>query len=199
MRPVSLALLAAALLPSIAAAQDSGIFIQVGPSLNIRQATGLGSYPVISGIGYSWSDVNGDRLMQSGELTNVRPVFGESQNVKTTAEGFLAPGAAAGVGVFLRPSVSLRLDGSIHADHVVTTETVRSGSFGYTSAKHVLTLPVGALQRNLNSTRYTAGAIAGVELSYLISTHLSLVPQVRAIAANREWSIRPSVVMRWRP
>lgn len=54
--------------PAIAAAQNSGIFIQAGPLLDIRatSSTSIAQIPNDRNT-YAWNDINGDRRWQPGE------------------------------------------------------------------------------------------------------------------------------------
>jgi hypothetical protein len=253
MRLVSLALLAV-LLPTAAAAQNRGVFVEGGALFGVRFTPSAEGDPTLFSLSasptYEWNDLNGDRRWQPGEEGALLP----STLLRQTSNGRVAPGASAAVGVFVAPSVSLRLEGSFHGDYVTTlesngflssltarqTETVtdftvaagwhqgesRRTTIGYLGgivfrrqrdetvlASELLTrntisptgssfttLPGGfALEQTFESTSYSTGVIVGVDVAIKVTSHLAVVPQVRMVAFDQDWRIRPVVTMRWRP
>ena len=111
------AVMLAVLLPSMAAAQNSGIYIQAGPLLDIRLTSSSDSFPVDArsvietSTTFTWNDLNGDRIWQPGE--EGVPVFGGLQSLESRrSQERFAPGVSVALGVFVAPSVSLRLEGS---------------------------------------------------------------------------------------
>lgn len=54
-------------------------------------------------------------------------------------------------------------------------------------------------EQTLSRTSYGAGVMAGVDVTIAISTHFAIVPEVRMIAADGDWNIRPGVALRWKP
>ena len=110
MKLVSLALFAV-LLPSVAAAQNSGVFIQAGPLLDVLQES---TFDASSAVSASLS-----LLPIGGSLFPTGPT---DEQFRSTRERF-APGGAVAFGVFVSPSVSLRVEGSFQGNHVSTEET----------------------------------------------------------------------------
>lgn len=54
-------------------------------------------------------------------------------------------------------------------------------------------------EESYGSTLFSAGIMAGIDVAVKLSPHLAIVPQVRLLAANNEWNLRPAVAVRWRP
>jgi len=122
------ALLLAIVFPTVAAAQSSGIYIQAGPLGDFFFAPGaegsavnVGLYPP-SSTTYTWNDFNSDRRWQPGEESPILSLGFPALTSSETSRRRVAPGAAAAVGVFITPSVSLRLEGSFQGEQVTTTE-----------------------------------------------------------------------------
>jgi hypothetical protein len=143
MRLVSIALFAL-LLPSAATAQNSGIYIQAGPLVDARFApTFDGGLAVASLTGtvrsntYEWIDLSGDRRWQPGEEGALVPSTIPSVLGETSAQRF-APGGILTVGVFIAPSVSLRIEGSFQGDQVTTSEM--STQFSSATTREVASL-----------------------------------------------------------
>jgi len=121
----------AVLLPTVAAAQNSGIYIQAGPLADILFTANADGFPVnvsplSSNPSFSWTDLNGDRRWQPGEegsLVSSSLLVGFPSVDIRRSKSRVAPGASAAVGVFITPSVSLRLEGSFQGEHVATSET----------------------------------------------------------------------------
>lgn len=88
------------LLPSLAAAQGSGVFIEAGPLLNIASATEFTtSYP-----GVSMS------VPITGGITFAGIVPGDLRSESSSDR--MSAGGTLSLGVFVAPSVSLRVEGS---------------------------------------------------------------------------------------
>ena len=123
------AVLFAVFLPSIAAAQNSGVYIQAGPLADFLFTASADGYPVSplsSNPTYTWNDLNGDRRWQPGEegsLVSTSLSIGFPSFNTRTSRSRVAPGAAAAIGVFITPSVSLRVEGSFQGEHVTETGT----------------------------------------------------------------------------
>jgi hypothetical protein len=243
---------------SDAAAQSSGIYVQAGPLLDGLFTSSSDILPLDVRIGssvtYTWNDLNGDRRWQPGE--EGRPVIGSTpfEPQRTTHKRFV-PGVSVAAGVFVTPSVSLRLEGSFQRAHVFTTETdvrtfllapdrarraltttdviVAAGWHQGESRRTSLTYLAGMVfrrqredatltytysfistvpgrptqvppitlteEQQFGSTAYNAGVMAGIDAAVRFSEHLAIVPQFRMVAANRDWNIRPVIVLRWRP
>jgi hypothetical protein len=62
-------------------------------------------------------------------------------------------------------------------------------------------IPGGPLQFDdeFSATSYSAGVMAGVDVAINLSAQFAVVPQLRMVAAGNALSLRPAVVMRWRP
>jgi len=99
------------LLPIAAAAQNSGIFVQAGPLLDVLQESTFTASPATS-ASLSFVPI-------VGGLVETTPA---DEQTRSTRERF-APGGAFALGVFVTPSVSLRVETSIHGQHVSTEET----------------------------------------------------------------------------
>ena len=54
-------------------------------------------------------------------------------------------------------------------------------------------------EASFGSTMYSTGVMAGLDVAFNLSQHVALVPQIRMVAANHEWGVRPAVAARWRP
>ena len=114
------------LCPWEAAAQGGRMFIQAGPLLDGLFTSAVEVMPIDAGLSssvtYGWNDLNGDRLWQPGEETG--PIIRGLQEleIQRSLERRFVPGVSAAVGVFLTPSISLRLEGSFQQEHVFTTE-----------------------------------------------------------------------------
>jgi hypothetical protein len=247
MKLVSAALFAV-LLPTIAAAQNSGVYIQAGPLADILFTGSADGFPVMpastsSSPTFVWDD------SVSSSLSIGLP------SVNRRAQSRVAPGASAAVGVFITPSASLRLEGSFQGERVTTTDTgtpvlsianrqatavsdilIAAGwhqggarrttitylagmvfrrqheeaSFTYTYLPRILPLPIGqpvfppavgptSFSDEFGATTYSAGIMAGVDVTFTFSTHLAVVPQLRMVAANHELSVRPGISLQWRP
>ena len=227
--------------PALAGAQNSGIFIQAGPVLDVRQESTSDFVPSIATL--SFGPVAGDLMM---------PVPSDEQT-RTTRERF-APGGSLAVGVFLSPSVSLRVETSFHGKHVSSDETsstiagIRTFT-QYTNSTTDIAIAAGWHQgsgrttvtylggvvfsrerqetfasatfpslviRNVggrltqilesethdetfNTTSYNTGVVAGLDVTVDVSSHFAIVPQLRMVGVSHAWSIRPAVVVRWRP
>jgi hypothetical protein len=236
------------LLPTIAAAQNSGVYIQAGPLADILFNASAEGLPVDTGplssssSTYTWNDLGG--IVSFGfPSVDVR-----------TSRSRVAPGASAAVGVFITPSVSLRLEGSFQGEQVTTSETsnllfstmdrqataisdivVAAGwhqggarrttitylggmvfrrqreeaSFSYRYLPRILpttigppgnlSLPPFSFEDEFGATTYSAGIMAGVDVTISFSRHLAVVPQLRMVAANHAWNVRPGVALQWRP
>ena len=250
------------LVPSIAAAQNRGIFIQGGAIADVLFAASADVSPETArslsaaGTTYEWYDLNGDRRWQPGEeLSLSRLSIGFPELPQSRSR--VTPGGLVALGVFITPSVSLRVEGSFQGEHVtetdhgdlsplITIEDRQASSMTdvfvaagwhqgdarrttitylggmvfrrqrdeavlrYTLSDRVPPLPpqlglggavIGLSLPNfeLDSTTYTTGVMAGVDVTINLSQRLAVVPQVRMVAANRTWSLRPGVAMRWRP
>jgi len=246
------AALLAVLLPSTAAAQNSGIYIQAGPlldSLFTSGTDGISLSGVIgSNVSYVWNDLNGDRIWQPGEEGPAVPPRLTTIETRTLSQARFAPGASVAVGVFVTPSVSLRLEGSFQGEHVTSTDSSpltllapteirraaattdlfvsagwhQGGSRRVTIAylagmvfrrqqedttllyRSLFVRPTQApfpleFEETFGSTTYSAGVMAGLDVAWNLSQHFAIVPQVRLVAANHAWSVRPGVALRWRP
>jgi hypothetical protein len=231
----------AVLLSSDASAQSGGIFIQGGPLLDSLTTSSVDSVStrVVSGSGvtYRWNDLNGDRRWQPGEEEELIPNL-TTVETRTQSPRF-APGASASIGVFVTPSISLRVEGSFQGERVTTTEStpltlftpagsrrsvttadifVAAGWHQGESRKVALTYLAGMVFRrqreettltpatlrqadevSFGSTLYDAGIMAGVDVTFQLSSRTAIVPQLRLVTANNDLSIRPAVAMRWRP
>jgi hypothetical protein len=215
------------LLPSLAAAQDGGLYLQAGPLLDALLTTG------------------GD-----GDPRAVLP----SDPLREISTQTFAPGVSVAGGFFAAPSISLRVEGSFQGKHVTTRETeglqpttattqeessvtdlmVAVGWHQGESRTAGITLLAGMVLRHrhddtlmqinypafvvrtgtgpdvtftepttveqqFDSTAYSAGVMAGLDIPVKLSDHLAIVPQVRVVAANHDVSLRPAVSLRWRP
>ena len=258
--------LAALLFPAEAIAQNHGIFVQAGPLADILfAATSDSSTTAVdsSSSTYAWFDLNGDRRWQPGE--EIGPLVSSSLSLGFPAingarsKARVTPGAVAALGVFLTPSISLRVEGSYQGEHVselddsdlgglinvedrqaslMTDIVVAAGWHQGGSRRTTITylggmvfrrqreeaalrysisdrLPpqlglggtiVGGVTGGLglpndefSATSYSAGVMTGVDVTIGFSKHLAVVPQVRMVAANHSWSVRPAIAMRWHP
>lgn len=261
MRQLCAALLAV-LFPSIAAAQNSGIYIQAGPLLDTLFTSGADGIPVDGGligstvtgsnVTWQWNDINGDRRWQSGEeVATVLPGLSPIQTRESPAR--FAPGASVAVGVFVTPSISLRLEASFQGERATTTESTPLRLFAPTESRHavsstdifvsagwhqgesrrvtitylggmvfrrqreettltfnysvirtIIGLPTPTVtpqteEQTFGFTAYSAGVMAGLDVAFNLSQRVAIVPQVRMVTANHDLSVRPAVVMRWRP
>lgn len=97
-----------ALLPSLAAAQNRGIFIQAGPALNIVAESDLG--PIVGGV-----------LSVTVDGVPVEATSRPTDDLSTSSSDGGRLGAALGIGVFVTPKVSLRIEGAFSGDRVDTT------------------------------------------------------------------------------
>lgn len=253
------AVMFAVLFPAIATAQNSGIYVLAGPLLDIRITSSTDSFPidarsVVGSSGtFTWNDINGDRIRQPGE--EGVPVFGGFPSIESRrSQERFAPGVSVALGVFVTPSVSLRVEGSFQGAHVTTTEAdqltlaipavsrhtasstdvlVSAGWHQGGSRKVTITYLAGMVFRrqrdestltfnyasliptiigrptppgipqtfeaSFGSTMYSAGVMAGLDVGFNLSQHVALVPQLRMVAANHEWGVRPALAVRWRP
>ena len=81
---------------------------------------------------------------------------------------------------------------------LVTSYSVRN-TIGPTSLSFS-TFPFGdAFEQTFESTSFTTGVMAGLDVALNISPQVALVPQVRMVAFNQDWNLRPVVAIRWRP
>ena len=110
MRLVPLLFLAI-LLPTAAAAQNSGIFIQAGPLLDVLQESTFDGSPTLT-ASLSFGPIGAG-------LVGGPP---SDEQTRSTRER-VAPGGAFALGVFVTPSVSLRVETSFHGQHVSSDET----------------------------------------------------------------------------
>jgi len=245
----------AVLIPSIATAQNRGLYIQAGPLLDSLFTSSADSIPVDGGLirssgTFTWNDINGDRRFQPGEEGPPVLTGPLTLDTRTSRERF-APGASVAVGVFVTPSVSLRLEGSFQGEHVTTTATTprllgmpaetrhaaaitdvfvsagwhqgesrrvtitylggmvfrrqreeTTSTFSYSLIQIVSGRPTETPltdEQSFSSTLYRAGVMAGLDVAFNLSQRVAIVPQVRMVAANHDLSVRPAVVMRWRP
>ena len=237
-----------------AAAQSRGIYIQAGALLDSLASSTTGGPPVTvidSGPTFRWNDLNGDRRWQPGEEESLIP--GLTTLETRTSSARFAPGASLALGVFVTPSVSLRLEGSFQGDRVTTTEVTPRTLFTPVATRRAvgimdmfvsaawhqgesrkvaltylagmvfrrqredLTMPiwyiaipsVGGLpapsgasvldEEIFTSTLYSAGVMAGLDVAVSVSPRVAIVPQLRIITANHDFSVRPAIAMRWRP
>jgi hypothetical protein len=239
----------AVLLPAMAAAQSRRVYVQAGPlldgltsprpeSVTTELLTSAGG-----SVTYRWNDLNGDRRWQPGEEEAVAGVtYAET---RTSAQARFAPGASIGVGVVVRPSISVGIEGAFHGARVLTSETtpqivepsvttrqavtftdllISAGWHQGESRKVALTYLAGVVLRRhreettstltqmfgrvplgpsvtneYSATLYRGGAMAGIDATVNVSPRLAIVPQLRMVAANGDWSLRPAITMRWRP
>ena len=250
------AALLAVVFASNAAAQNRGIYIQAGPLLDSLASSSTDRPPVAvigSGTTFTWNDLNGDRRWQPGEEEAIVPRL-TTLETRTSSARF-APGASIGFGVFVTPSISLRLEGSFQGDRITTIETnpqtlftplstrqavavtdlfVSAGWHQGESRRVALTylagmvfrrqreemtlaswyvgipsvggLPVSgqpgvrmADEETFGSTLYSGGIMAGIDAAIRLSQRVAIVPQLRIVTANHDFSVRPAVAMRWRP
>ena len=255
MKLVSAALFAV-LLPTLAAAQNSGVFIEGGALVGVRFTPTADGDPTLFSLSgdltYEWNDLNGDRRWQPGEEGALLP----SSLLRQTSRGRVAPGGTATVGVFLSPSISLRLEGSFQGEYVTTLESTSGGFLTSTDARQAasvtdITIAAGwhqgearrltiaylggvvfrrqhdetelattyrtrstispsggsltffpssdTFEQTFESTSYRTGVMAGVDVAIKVSNHFAIVPEVRMVAFDQDWNIRPVVAMRWHP
>jgi hypothetical protein len=144
MRLVSTALFVL-LFPAIGAAQNHGIFIQAGPLADFLFTANTNGLPVdvsplsSSSQAYTWIDLNGDRRWQPGEEGS--PVSGSVfggvlAGEPRTSKSRAAAGASAALGVFITPSVSLRIEGSYQGEQVTQTDTEYVSQFFTIEDRH---------------------------------------------------------------
>jgi hypothetical protein len=145
-------LLSAALLtlflPSLAAAQSSGVFVQAGPLVNFAATPDFGRASaslIISGPGLSSSTDD--------------EVFEESESGVTA-------GAALAVGVFVAPSVSLRLEASVQGgysrDSVTTSASQQTRDESHETTKNTDVIVAAAWHQGTArkvSVNYLAGMV----------------------------------------
>ena len=248
MKVVSIAAFAI-LLPAMAAAQNSGIYIQAGPLADVLFTGSVDGIPVTPAATFSSPSFVWDDSLSSS-LSIGFP------SLNTRSQSRVAPGASAAVGVFITPSASLRLEGSFQGERVTTTEigtpvlsvanrqattisdiSIAAGwhqggarrttitylagmvfrrqhetaSFMSTYSPRILPAPVGqpvfgptamipiAFNEEFGATSYSAGIMAGLDITVKFSARLAVVPQLRMIAANSAWSLRPGIAVQWRP
>lgn len=80
------------------------------------------------------------------------------------------------------------------------TTTYRSLNTISPTGSTFTTLPfAGGYDQRFASTSYTTGVTAGVDVAIEVASHVAVVPQVRFVAFDQDWSLRPAVVLRWRP
>jgi hypothetical protein len=145
------AVLLTVFLPSLAAAQSSGVFIQAGPLVNFAATPDFGRSSVqilpvvVGGAGLSFSV--GDEVTE------------ESQT-RTSA------GAALAVGVFVTPSVSLRVEGSFQGgysrDSVTTSAALQTRDESHRSTKNTDVIVAAAWHQGASrkvSVNYLAGMV----------------------------------------
>jgi hypothetical protein len=229
------------LFPSASAAQDSGIFIQAGPLLDVLYESSYDASPAIASLTIG--------LPGGGGVIDPTSVPRTHSN-----RDRLAPGGAFALGVFVSPSVSLRVETSFQGNHVTTEETSiasesTSSLLRYTTSTTDLTAAAGwhqgtgrttvsylagivfrrqetdtfarftypnvvvrtvggrpvqviepvTTEENYTTTMYDTGLMAGIDVTVNVSSHLAIVPQVRLVGSSYSWSVRPGVLMRWRP
>jgi hypothetical protein len=112
-------------IPSLAGAQGRGVFVQAGPLLDILFESSFGP----EGFATFSAALENSPIIEppSDEKTNV------------TRER-LAPGASGAIGVFISPSVSLRVEASFHGRHVANSET--SSALRFTRSLHQKTVGI---------------------------------------------------------
>jgi hypothetical protein len=99
-------------LPTVAAAQNRGIFVQAGPLLDVLQQSSFDE-TVTATLSFDTSvPVTGGLL----------PTVPSDEQTRSTNDRF-APGGVVALGVFVSPSVSLRLEASFQGGHVTAEET----------------------------------------------------------------------------
>ena len=110
-----------------AAAQGRGVFIQAGPLLDGLTSPHPGRVTTelltsaAGSVTYRWNDPNGDRRWQPGEEDAVAGIT--YSETRTSAQPRLAPGALIGIGAFLTPPVSVRIDGALQRARATNSET----------------------------------------------------------------------------
>ncbi len=246
--------------PVAAVAQNRGIFVQAGPLADFLFAgsTDYGTDANQSSSNqttFSWIDLNGDRRFQPGEEGPPVPSSLSIAFPSVGSKSRVAPGASAALGVFITPSISLRVEGSYQGEHVAETDAgevnqlitiearqatsttdviVAAGwhqgesrratitylggmvfrrqhdesALRYSISERLLPPQLGLggtivgsnlFDEELLTTSYSAGIMAGVDVTIGLSEHFAVVPQVRMVAANRTLNVRPAVSMRWQP
>jgi hypothetical protein len=168
-RKLLCAAMAAMLYAPSAAAQNRGIFIQAGPLFDGLFTTTSEAVPAAVGrsssLAYSWFDLNGDRRWQPGEegapIAGGLPVI----DLARSLERRFVPGVSAAIGVFVTPSVSVRLEGSFQQDHVFTTETTLLTLFTPNASRQAITntdILVSAAWHQGESRRVSVAYLAGM-------------------------------------
>jgi hypothetical protein len=60
------------------------------------------------------------------------------------------------------------------------------------------TLPFNdSFEQDFESTSFTTGVMAGLDVAVNVSEHFAIVPQLRMVAFNQDWNVRPVVAVRW--
>jgi hypothetical protein len=115
------------LLPATATAQNRGIFVQAGPLADFLFSASTDYRTDVDPLSsrsstYSWIDLNGDHRWQPGEEG---PLVSSSLSIglpsALSSKSLVAPGASAALGVFITPSISLRVEGSYQGEHGTET------------------------------------------------------------------------------
>ena len=123
------------LLPATATAQNRGIFVQAGPLADFLFSASTDYRTDVDPLSsrnstYSWIDLNGDRRWQPGEEG---PLVSSSLSIglpsALRSKSLVAPGASAALGVFITPSISLRVEGSYQGEHGTETDPGDVGQF----------------------------------------------------------------------
>jgi hypothetical protein len=55
----------------------------------------------------------------------------------------------------------------------------------------------GAYQQLFTATSYTTGMTMGIDVTVGVARHVSIVPQVRMLLFDQDWSLRPGITLRW--
>ena len=114
MKLVSIVLFAV-FVPAVAAAQNRGIYIQAGPVADILFSPSVDDFPVGGGPRLTASPSQPGGPSSTAWLSIGFPSFD-----RVTSRSRVSPGAAAALGVFITPSVSLRVEGSHQGEHTIT-------------------------------------------------------------------------------
>lgn len=255
MKLVSVPLLFLLALPSTAAAQNHGIFVDGGALFGVRFTPSAEGDPTLFTLGgsltYEWNDINGDRRWQPGEEGALLP----SSQLEQRSKSRVAVGGVAAIGAFISDSVSVRFETAFIGDYKTTvssnsqsflesidgTATTSFTDFTIAAAWHqssrrlaisylggvvfrreesetsLITtyrtrstispvggslVPIGiadaAFEQTFTSTAYRTGIATGVDVAVNFSRHLAIVPQLRMVAFDQDWSLRPVVALRWR-
>lgn len=143
------ALLLTISLPTLAAAQSSGVFIQAGPLVNFAATPDFGG-PFGASI-----------ALISGGL-----VLNPDDEVVEESESGVTAGAALAVGVFVTPSVSLRVEASIQGGHsrdsVTTSAAAQTRDESHQTTKNTDVIVAAAWHHGASRTvsvNYLAGMV----------------------------------------